>query len=129
MIKRFMTAVLGLLLVGATASAGAQASPVEVVRDTAERVLEQLRNDRARYQDDRALFGLVREEVFPHLDRERTAQWVLGANWRKATPAQRAQFVEEFSELLLRTYGTALRQYDSEKLNFLPVNAPEAPTA
>lgn len=125
MIKRFMTAVLGLLLVGATASAGAQASPVEVVRDTAERVLEQLRNDRARYQDDRALFGLVREEVFPHLDRERTAQWVLGANWRKATPAQRAQFVEEFSELLLRTYGTALRQYDSEKLNFLPVNAPE----
>jgi phospholipid transport system substrate-binding protein len=125
MIKRFMTAVLGLLLVGATASAGAQASPVEVVRDTAERVLDQLRNDRARYQDDRALFGLVREEVFPHLDRERTAQWVLGANWRKATPAQRAQFVEEFSELLLRTYGTALRQYDSEKLNFLPVNAPE----
>jgi phospholipid transport system substrate-binding protein len=108
MIKRFMTAVLGLLLVGATASAGAQASPVEVVRDTAERVLDQLR-----------------EEVFPHLDRERTAQWVLGANWRKATPAQRAQFVEEFSELLLRTYGTALRQYDSEKLNFLPVNAPE----
>lgn len=125
MIKRFMTAVLGLLLVGAAASAGAQAGPVEVVRDTAERVLDQLRNDRARYQDDRALFGLVREEVFPHLDRERTAQWVLGANWRKATPAQRAQFVEEFSELLLRTYGTALRQYDSEKLNFLPVNAPE----
>lgn len=125
MIKRFMTAVLGLLLVGAAASAGAQAGPVEVVRDTAERVLDQLRNDRARYQDDRALFGLVREVVFPHLDRERTAQWVLGANWRKATPAQRAQFVEEFSELLLRTYGTALRQYDSEKLNFLPVNAPE----
>lgn len=125
MIKRFMTAVLGLLLVGAAASAGAQASPVEVVRDTAERLLEQLRNDRARYQDDRALFGLVREMVFPHLDRERTAQWVLGANWRKATPAQRAQFVEEFSELLLRTYGTALRQYDSEELNFLPVNAPE----
>jgi len=125
MIKRFMTAVAGLLMVGAAASAVAQAGPVEVVRDTAERVLEQLRNDRARYQDDQALFGLVREVVFPHLDRERTAQWVLGANWRKATPAQREQFVKEFSELLLRTYGTALRQYDSEVLNFLPVNAPE----
>lgn len=125
MIKRFMTAVLGLLLVGATANAVAQAGPVEVIRDTAEEVLERLRNDRARYQDDQVLFGLVREVVFPHLDRERTAQWVLGANWRKATPAQRAQFVEEFSELLLRTYGTALRQYDNESLNFLPLNAPE----
>ena len=125
MIKRFMTAVVGLLMVGATANAVAQADPVEVVRETAERVLEQLRSDRARYQDDKALFGLVREVVFPHLDRERTAQWVLGANWRKATPAQREQFVEEFSELLLRTYGTALRQYDSEVLNFLPVNAPD----
>ena len=125
MIKRFMTAVLGLLLVGSTANAVAQAGPVEVIRDTAEEVLERLRNDRARYQDDQVLFGLVREVVFPHLDRERTAQWVLGANWRKATPAQRAQFVEEFSELLLRTYGTALRQYDNESLNFLPLNAPE----
>lgn len=125
MIKRFMTAVAGLLMVGAAASAVAQAGPVEVVRDTAERVLEQLRNDRARYQDDQALFGLVREVVFPHLDRERTAQWVLGANWRKATPVQRERFVKEFSELLLRTYGTALRQYDSEVLNFLPVHAPE----
>ena len=125
MIKRFMAAVLGLLLVGALAPASAQTGPVDVVRGTAERVLEQLRTDPARYQDDKVLFGLVREVVFPHLDRERTAQWVLGANWRKATPAQRAQFVEEFSELLLRTYGTALRQYDSEVLNFLPVHAPE----
>ncbi len=125
MIKRFMATVLGLLLAGALAPASAQTGPVDVVRGTAERVLEQLRTDPARYQDDKVLFGLVREVVFPHLDRERTAQWVLGANWRKATPAQRAQFVEEFSELLLRTYGTALRQYDSEVLNFLPVHAPE----
>ncbi|GAB4354816.1 MAG: ABC transporter substrate-binding protein [Immundisolibacter sp.] len=124
MIKRCRMLVAGLLMVGAAASAVAQVGPVEVVRDTAERVLQQLRNDPDRYQDDQALFALVRELVFPHLDRERTAQWVLGANWRKATPAQREQFIEEFSELLLRTYGTALRQYDSEVLNFLPVNVP-----
>ena len=67
---------------------------------------------------------LVRDVVFPRLDRERTAQWVLGANWRTATPAQREQFIAEFSDLLLRTYGTALRQYDSEKLNYLPAQAP-----
>jgi phospholipid transport system substrate-binding protein len=124
MIKRFAAAVVALVLVSVTLQAPAQDDPTAVVRDTAERVLHSLRSERARYQDDKALFQLVREVVFPRIDRERTAQWVLGANWRTATPAQREQFVNEFSDLLLRTYGTALRQYDSETLNYLPVQAP-----
>jgi phospholipid transport system substrate-binding protein len=124
MVKRFAAALLGLALTGATLAAGAAEDPTAVVRDTAERVLDSLRSDRARYQDDQELFRLVREVVFPRLDRERTAQWVLGANWRTATPAQRERFIAEFSDLLLRTYGTALRQYDSEKLNYLPAQVP-----
>ena len=124
MVKRIATAMLGLLLAGTACLTTASDDPTAVVRDTAERVLDSLRSDRARYQDDHALFQLVREVVFPRLDRERTAQWVLGANWRTATPAQREQFIAEFSDLLLRTYGTALRQYDSEKLNYLPAQVP-----
>lgn len=123
MIKRFAAAVLALVLVGIAPQAPAQDDPTAVVRDTAERVLNSLRTDRARYQDDKALFQLVRQVVFPRIDRERTAQWVLGANWRTATPAQREQFINEFSDLLLRTYGTALRQYHSETLNYLPTQA------
>jgi phospholipid transport system substrate-binding protein len=124
MVKRFAAALLGLALSGTTMLVSAADDPAAVVRDTAERVLDSLRSDRARYQDDHALFQLVRDVVFPRLDRERTAQWVLGANWRTATPAQREQFIAEFSDLLLRTYGTALRQYDSEKLNYLPAQVP-----
>lgn len=124
MMKRIVMAMLGLLLTGTAVVASATDDPTAVVRDTAERVLDSLRADRARYQDDHALFGLVREVVFPLLDRERTAQWVLGANWRTATPAQREQFIAQFSDLLLRTYGTALRQYDSETLNYLPTQVP-----
>lgn len=124
MMKRIVMAMLGLLLAGPAILASAADDPAAVVRATAERVLDSLRADRARYRDDHALFGLVREVVFPRLDRERTAQWVLGANWRTATPAQREQFIAEFSDLLLRTYGTALRQYDSETLNYLPAQAP-----
>ncbi len=123
MIKRLMTALMALWLVGVAPLAPAAEDPTAVVRDTAEKVLNSLRTDRARYQDDQALFQLVRDVVFPRIDRERTAQWVLGANWRTATPAQREQFIAEFSDLLLRTYGTALRQYDSEKLNYLPTQA------
>jgi phospholipid transport system substrate-binding protein len=124
MIRRFAVALLGLALSGTTMLVSAADDPAAVVRNTAERVLDSLRSDRARYQDDHALFQLVRDVVFQRLDRERTAQWVMGANWRTATPAQREQFIAEFSDLLLRTYGTALRQYDSEKLNYLPAQAP-----
>jgi phospholipid transport system substrate-binding protein len=123
MIKQLASLLMALLLVAVALPAPAADDPTAVVRDTAERVLHSLRTDRARYQDDQALFQLVREVVFPRIDRERTAQWVLGANWRTATPAQREQFIAEFSDLLLRTYGTALRQYDSEKLNYLPTQA------
>lgn len=123
MIKRFATALLTLLLVGTAQLSTAADDPTAVVRDTAEKVLSSLRTDRARYQDDQALFALVREVVFPRIDRERTAQWVLGANWRTATPAQREQFIQEFSDLLLRTYGVALRQYNSETLKYLPSQA------
>jgi phospholipid transport system substrate-binding protein len=123
MIKRFAAALLALLCVGAAQFSTAADDPTAVVRDTAEHVLSSLRTDRARYQDDQALFQLVREVVFPHIDRERTAQWVLGANWRTATPAQREQFIQEFSDLLLRTYGVALRQYNSETLKYLPSQA------
>ncbi|MGE0809325.1 MAG: phospholipid-binding protein MlaC [Immundisolibacter sp.] len=123
MIKRLMTALMALWLVGVAPLAPAAEDPTAVVRDTAEKVLNSLRTDRARYQDDQALFQLVRDVVFPRIDQERTAQWVLGANWRTATPAQREQFINEFSDLLLRTYGTALRQYDSEKLNYLSTQA------
>ena len=122
-VKQLASAMLALLLVGTAQLSVAAGDPTAVVRDTAERVLSSLRTDRARYQDDQALFQLVREVVFPRIDQERTAQWVLGANWRTATPAQREQFINEFSDLLLRTYGTALRQYDSEKLNYLPTQA------
>lgn len=120
MVKRFASVLLALLLVGTAQLTTAADDPAAVVRDTAERVLNELRANRSRYQDDQELFRMVREVVFPRLDRERTAQWVLGANWRTATPEQRQRFIEEFSSLLLRTYGTALRQYNGETLNFLP---------
>jgi len=59
MIKRIAVAMLGLLLASTMHVATAADDPTSVVRDTAERVLDSLRGDRARYQDDEALFELV----------------------------------------------------------------------
>lgn len=122
-------ALLALLtLSGARAAAAAE--PVEVVRGAADAILAELKANPEKYRtSDAALHALVREKLLPYVDQERVAQWILGRNYRSATEAQRERFLEAFTGLLLRTYATALREYDSQEIRYLPSPPPEGETA
>jgi phospholipid transport system substrate-binding protein len=101
-------------------------SPQELVRDTSSRMLSALRNDRKRIENNPGyLYELVADIVLPYFDFERMSQWVLGKNWRVASPKQRVQFVEQFRNLLVRTYGYALSEYADEKIIYLPFSSKE----
>jgi phospholipid transport system substrate-binding protein len=118
-----LVAVLLLFLSAATPAAGAASniSPQELVRDTSSRMLTALRNEHdtiAKNSDH--LYQLVSKIVLPYFDFERMSQWVLGRNWRTATPDQRARFVEQFRTLLVHTYSNALSKYADEKIVYLP---------
>ena len=96
-------------------------SPQELVRDTSSRMLSALRDERQAIAGNSAhLYDLVSKIVLPYFDFRRMSQWVLGKNWRIATPEQREQFVVEFRRLLVRTYGNALLNYADEKIIYLP---------
>ena len=116
----------GLLLMLASLAASAvqattEITPQELVRDTSSRMLSALRSDRDKIENNPGhLYELVAEIVLPYFDFERMSQWVLGKNWRTASPKQRAQFVEQFRGLLVRTYGHALSDYADEKIIYLP---------
>jgi phospholipid transport system substrate-binding protein len=114
--------LLMLVLNGLPAArAASDISPQELVRDTSSRMLTALHNEHdaiARNSDH--LYQLVSQIVLPYFDFERMSQWVLGKNWRTATPDQRARFVEQFRTLLVHTYGTALSKYADEKIVYLP---------
>ncbi len=98
--------------------------PEELVRETSEQVLSHLRADRAELQQSPAkIYGLIEEFVLPHFDFVRMSRLVLGKRWRGATEEQRARFTEEFRNLLVRTYGTALLQYTEQKIRYLPLRA------
>ena len=114
-----------MLLMSALAQASVPAadsvSPQELVRDTSARMLTALREEReAIRQDSGRLYQLVSTIVLPYFDFERMSMWVLGRNWRDATPQQRERFVEQFRVLLVRTYGSALSDYADEKIVYLP---------
>lgn len=115
-----------VLLLSVTASAEPSThglSPEALVRDTSSRMLAALRDERQVIAENPGrLYELVADIVLPYFDFERMSQWVLGKNWRRATPEQRARFVEQFRKLLVRTYGNALSDYADEKIIYLPFN-------
>jgi phospholipid transport system substrate-binding protein len=65
--------------------------------------------------------ALVREKVLPHFDFTRMTSLAAGLSWRKATPAQQTELVEQFRTLLVRTYSSALGKYQGQKLEFDPL--------
>jgi phospholipid transport system substrate-binding protein len=101
--------------------AASAVSPQELVRETSSRMLTALRDERdVIKQDSGRLYELVSTIVLPYFDFERMSMWVLGRNWRDASPQQRERFVEQFRILLVRTYGSALSEYADEKIVYLP---------
>jgi phospholipid transport system substrate-binding protein len=113
-------AALLVLLLPLTVSA-TEGSPQQLVRDTSSRMLAAMRAEQDSISQDPAhMYALVEEIVLPNFDFRRMSQWVLGRNWRTATPQQRELFVAEFRQLLVRTYGSALLEYADEELTYLP---------
>lgn len=113
-----------LSLAGTPARANDPDRALELVQDTADRMLVELREHRTELEDDPGrIYDLVSEIVLPHFDFETIARWVMGRYWREATPEQRQRFTEEFRTLLVRTYARALLEYSGEILNYAPLQA------
>jgi phospholipid transport system substrate-binding protein len=111
-----------VLLLAVLGVARAEVAPEELVRSTADVILAEIKQNREVYAKDYdKLYKMADEKVLPHFDFRRMAQWVLGRNWRDATPEQRDRFVAAFRDLLVRTYSQALLNYKDEQILYLPV--------
>ncbi len=104
-----------LVLFGLTQIAFAGSPPDQVIRDTTDKLIGELDADRQALAADNAkLYKLVDDIVVPHFDFARMSRLVLGRSWRAANADQQTRFVEEFRTLLVRTYATALFEYNTE---------------
>ena len=59
---------------------------------------------------------------------ERLTALAMGRNWRQATPEQQKQLVEQFRQLLVRTYSGALTQYRNQTMDYKPMRGDPAAT-
>jgi len=123
-----MTA-LWISLVGVQSANSAESkevsNPTQLMRDLTDQVMQSLVdkeeflqenpeevNDVARY--------LVNKFVIPHLDMILMSRWIVGKSWKKATPEKRRQFTDQFTEMLIGTYASALLEFRGKSVAFKP---------
>jgi phospholipid transport system substrate-binding protein len=112
---------LALALMGLQPAWAAQ-DPQALVKQTSDEVLAAVKDRKAELDAaPEKIYGLVEHIVLPHFDFKRMSQLVLGKNWRKASDGQKDAFMEQFREMLVRTYGVALLNYSGQEIKYLPM--------
>ena len=122
--------LIGLLLLSTYSLAvAAVEDPQRMVRATADGVLAQLVERKAELEaNPKLIYPLVEQTVLPHFDFRRMSQSAMGRFWRRATDEQKIGVTEQFRELLVRTYATALLGYSGQQIDYLPVQYREGAT-
>jgi len=119
--NRVILMALGVWLIVTGPVEAAGTGPDVLVKQTTDKVIQELNTNRESFmKDNNKLYDMVDAIVLPHFDFERMSKLVLGKHWRDASPEQRAKFIEQFKTLLIRTYATALFQYNGQKIVYKP---------
>lgn len=102
--------------------AAEQSDPQQMVRDTVTAVLAEIEEKRSKLEADPvAIYPLVDRLINPHFDFAGMTRSAVGKHWRKASKEQQARLIEEFRELLVGTYGSALLNYSGQEVEYAPV--------
>ena len=111
---------LGLILFQNTWS---NTSPVPMLEHSANDIIAKLKENKSHLKSNPEIINkVINTCLLPHVDVDGMSRSVLGRQaWNKATPAERVQFSQEFTRLVIRTYANPLAQYSDETIQFLPL--------
>jgi phospholipid transport system substrate-binding protein len=114
--------LIALMVVFFSGAAIAELSPDEVVKKTADDVINAIKSDKdIQAGNKKAIHALVESKILPSFDFNKICRLVMGKNWRKMSGEQKEEFSSGFKMLLLRTYAVALSKYTDQKITVLPM--------
>ncbi len=116
------------LSVMATAADQAESSPDAVVGHVTDELLALAKTGSTRLKEDpKGYYADVRALLEPAVDFETIAKNVMGKRyWLAATEAQRAQFVDVFTDSLVETYGKGMANFANFEVNIESSQASES---
>lgn len=126
-----MKTLLGLLaaFLFSTVAVAADLTPDVLVKNVTNEVLDAVRKDKdLQNGNSRKTLDLVETKILPHFNFQRMTQLAMGREGRKATPEQLKILVDEFRELLVRTYSKALTEFRDQEITFKPLKFTPADT-
>jgi phospholipid transport system substrate-binding protein len=122
-------AVLAVGLLGAAPARAQDVAPDALVRSVTNDVLETIRGDKEIQQGNaRRITEVIEAKVLPHFNFTRMTALAMGASWRRATPDQQKQLVDQFRTLLVRTYSNGLASYRDQVIDYKPLKMQSADT-
>jgi phospholipid transport system substrate-binding protein len=102
------------------------AQSIQLVEGAINSVLETLRADQARAENDPAfVLEVIEREVFPLVDIDGMARLILARHWRDADSEQRERFTVAFRDTLLNAYGVRLAEYLDRNVMVIPLRSRE----
>ncbi len=115
--------ILGLMLGGMKIAAANNSDPVSMVQSLANEMIASLKAHKASLKTNRSLvYSLAYSIVIPHADLDEMSQRVVSPQvWKNATPSQREEFKKLYTNLLVKTYSSALADYTDQTIRFFPV--------
>jgi phospholipid transport system substrate-binding protein len=107
----------------------AQPDPVEVLQGMSDKVIAIVDEDPDILNDQARLREVADAIVVQNVDFVLFSKWVLGKNWRKATPEQREIFIAEFTELMISSYLATFtsEDYKNQVVHYKPVRKTNNP--
>jgi phospholipid transport system substrate-binding protein len=119
----FKRSIATLILSCITMVAIAAQSPVDLLQNVSNQMIDKLKQDQSTIKSNpQHVESLARQIILPHVEITTMSRLALGRDgWLKATPAQKQQFVNQFTTLMIRTYSKALASYSDQTVKFYPI--------
>jgi phospholipid transport system substrate-binding protein len=114
--------VIALWALFAFPAAAQDIGPEELVKKITQDVLEAVKGDKQLAAGDRSrAIKLAEEKILPHVDFEEATRLAVGRGWAQANPEQKKKLVQEFRNMLVRTYSNAIGAYENQTMKVMPV--------
>ncbi len=111
-----LAAVMLLAVEGARADDGEEAA--RFLKELSQQAIDKLTDATASEEEKEQRFRDLMETSF---DLPRIGKFVLGVNWRRASPEQRQKFIEAFEDVQVKRFLPMFAQYSGESLQVTKV--------
>lgn len=118
--------IVGLMSVTLVAVAHAATSPIPMLETTATQITTTLKQHQSELKTHpKLIHQAIEHYLLPHVDVNGMSRSVLGRTlWQQATPVEKREFIQVFTQLVIRTYASPLSDYAGETVTFTPLRAP-----